>query len=865
MIRYPEILVLLALFCFACTEKEPGAVNEPQPGPMEFKACANVVSKTTMDGRTVKWSTGDKLSVFDGSGNREFSLQSLNPDGSAVFSGEAITGKPKYFATYPFDAANYLADDGSYVRTGFYSAQTATSPGTFDDGFNPSVACSENGVLSFQNLGGLLHFKLLGENVTCVTLTAKDSGTVGGVYFVHFDSAGNIASIDLASPRAQMTLKPSGRSTFQSGDYYFCLSARTFTGGITMALNTSDGEMITVGTTSDVVVARSKITSVGEIDSSPDKQKRNLNFTSIDLLNQAGSLNSHASVTGTSVLTPIAGTEVTVSQDIATGGPQPQYPRLAKTSSGSYILFYHPSGNGVSASGNKSCVLRSDNLTDWSYAGNPFPNYSFTDCAGEANTRGYAGAHPLLLPNGDLLAVASTRAIKNYRDRNADNGLAIRKSSDGGQTWSSEQIVYVGTNWEPMPVLLPSGRIQIYYPDSKKMDSDAFGAGNVVVSTGTSYIYSDDGGQTWTPSGTNDHLRAFAQVRYTSGSDIILTDQMPAVITLNNTNTLAAAAESFIGGASYTSYISLAYTDASGSWGTPNAQGVLPTDRSNNIFTGSAPYLVQFPSGETVLSYNRNDYFYYRNGNAQARNFGAEHRFFSGGADGFWGSMCLIDSHRLFAGIGGLNNCLRIGQFYLNHAITASSKTITVDSRTMDWAVSDEALWLCSGTASKATLRCAEGADYLYFLVEVEDANLSTSDYVDIYLAKDAGTLNTAAIRIRANAEGLLGTARYSSGWVSSSDAVVVRSAYDGSLGSGDTDHGYLVEIAVPLSSLPVFTDRLLLNFAMNDSDNGGAVSIVPLSSSAADWLPILGLASSSGIGGTTEAYNDYTYTYELN
>ena len=857
--------MLSALLLLACTGKEPGQVDEPQMSRLEFKAIPEVVSKTTLDGRTVRWNTGDRLSVLDGAGNREFSLQSVEPDGSAVFSGEAVAGKPVYFATYPFDTDNYLSEDGTYVRIGFYSAQTASSSGTFDNGFNPSVACSVSGAFSFQNLGGLLRFRLLGDNVTCVTLTAKDGGTVGGVYFVRFDADGKIASAELASVRTLITLKPSGRTTFQAGDYYFCLSARTFTGGITMALNTSEGELITVETTSDVVVVRSKITFVGEIDSSPDKQKRSLTFTSIDHLNQTGPVNSHDGLTGSSVLTPVAGTEVNISQEIATGGPQPQYPRFAKTNLGNYILFYHPSGNGVSAAGNKSCLLRSDNLIDWTYAGTPFPNYTFIDCAGESNTRGYAGAHPLLLPNGDLLAVASTRAIKNYRDRVADNGIAIRRSTDGGQTWGEEQIVYVGTNWEPMPVLLPSGRIQIYYTDSKKLDSEAFGAGNVVVSTGTSYIYSDDGGQTWTPSGTDDHLRAFAQVRYTSGSEIILTDQMPAVITLNGSNALAAAAESFIGGASYTTYVSLAYSDANGSWGTPDAQGVLPTDRVNQFTKGCAPYLVQFPSGETVLSYNRSDIFYYRTGNVQAKNFGTEQRFFSGSSDGYWGSMFLLDSHRLLAGIGGLNNCLKIGQFYLNHAITAASRTITVDSRNNDWHATDEALWLCSGTASKATLRCAENTDYLYFLIEVEDANLSSADYVDIYLTKEAGALDANALRIRVNAQGLLGISRYASGWVTSSDAVRVRSAYDGSLGGSDTDHGYLVEIAVPLSSLPAFSDRLLLNVAMNDSDNGGAVSIVPISSSASNWIPILGLTPSAGIGGTNETYDDYTYTYELN
>lgn len=844
------LISLFALAVVSCTEETRETVQEPVADlcEMELKALPEgIETRTMLQGKSVVWSSSDEISLFDGSGNRKFSVQTINADGSAVFKGEAAPGAAVYYATYPYDAAHYLTGDGTSLRTGFYSAQTASAPDSFDNGFNTAVAVVRGGNLSFYNLGGLIRFTLTGNNVMKATLTAHDGGTVGGVYFVSFTPEGAIASSTLASSRETMTLRPSSGETFSAGNYYFCVSARTYSGGIQLALETIEGETISVGTNADVVVERSKITSIGTVDTAPDRYKRVLQFTPIDQMNTAESVNSHAGYTSFSSLLPIAGTEVSIGNDIALDNTQPQYPRFLRTEGGKCLMFYHPSGGSVSASGNASHLLGSDNLLNWSYSGNPFSTYKITDCAEESNTRGYAGAHPLRLPDGRILAVASTRAIHNYRDRNSDNGLSIRISADEGETWGEEQIVYVGTNWEPMPVLLPDGRIQIYYTDSQKMDSEIFGPGKTVVTTGVSYIESSDGGNTWQYGTISGHARAFAQVRYTSGTETVLTDQMPAVIPLNGSSALAAAAESFIGGASYTSYISLVYSGADGSWGTPDSNGVLPSDRNNNAFTGSAPYLVQFPSGETVLSYNRNDVFYYRMGGADARSFGSECRFFSG-VDGYWGSMYLWNSHRMLAGIGGQGNCLKIGQFYLNHALSIASHPVTVDSRNNDWLPSDEALWLCSGASSKATVRCAGDDTNLYFLVEVEDPELSESDYLDILLAGSGGA--SSAVSIRANLHGAVGTLP---------GGASLRAAYDGSLSSGDTDHGYLVEISVPLQSLPSYADYPLLNVAMYDVGNGGLKEIAP---SAGRWIPLLCVAPRP-LQGVSEPYQN-GYIYEL-
>ena len=580
-------------------------------------------------------------------------------------------------------------------------------------------------------------------------------------------------------------------------------------------------------------------------------ESKTLVFTPIEKLNSGDVVaGSHAGLTKRSTLSPIAGTYIQLAESV-TMRDNPVYARFSKTSNGDYLLFYH--NKDGSWAGNACDYMRSPDLINWTWEKQLFSVYSITDCTGKANKRGFAGAHPLLLKDGRLMCVASTRAVSDFRERIADNGLSIVFSNDGGHNWTTPQTIFVGTNWEPMPIQLTSGRIIIYYTDSQKFfGSNAYDDGSEVISTGSSYIYSDDGGETWLPSGDqtsfSSHLRAFAQIRCMDGDTPVLTDQMPAVLQIAGKNKLAAAAESFIGKADYTSYISLAWSDDNGDWGTPDALGILPADRINKFCLGSAPYLAQFPSGESFLSYNRSSVFYMRQGDENCRNFGAETKVFPQTAatgKGFWGSLYCIDSHRMIAGVGGSGNILQIGQFYLNHAITAANHSVSVDGGNSDWKTSDEALYICSLGDTKATVRCSQDSNNIYFLFEVTDKDISKDDYVQLFLSDPTkDKLSANAIRIKASYSGLKNSGPYAGGWLEQDMGVKVSSAYDGTpANNADEDHGYLVEISIPRSSLHISGGQLLANFVLFDIKNGGEDAIVPTGDlSTGSWIPINGL-----------------------
>lgn len=270
------LFAALATVSLSCAKEtvDNTPAGEREMVEMRFTADNGVMTKTYLDGNDVKWHEDDVIGIHDGYSaskntalNQQFTIESINADGSAVFKGTAAAEQEAYYATYPYDASNFITEEGM-MRIGFISAQTASQPGTFDKKFNSSAAMLKDGVFNFKNVGGLLKFTLTQENVKKVTVTAKDSGTVGGVYYIYFDENGNIddSKTKLASARATVTLSPTGRTTFAAGTYYLVISPRTYAGGMTIGFTLENNKVMTAECTSDIVIEKSKITNIGTFD-----------------------------------------------------------------------------------------------------------------------------------------------------------------------------------------------------------------------------------------------------------------------------------------------------------------------------------------------------------------------------------------------------------------------------------------------------------------------------------------------------------------------------------------------------------------------------------------------------------------------
>lgn len=563
---------------------------------------------------------------------------------------------------------------------------------------------------------------------------------------------------------------------------------------------------------------------------------------------------SHAGRTETSALTLVGGSYLRTTPEM-TDMEMPVYPRFIKTTDGRWLIFYHDGVYNASTQknswpGNYCAYAESTDLKHWTYVKQVFPKQTGVQSSayGDVITRYYAGPHPLRLPDGRIMVVASYRGSKDMRHRTLDNGLAIRFSSDEGRTWSTEDRICVGTNWEPRPLLLSSGRIVIYYTDSRPYVEGVWS--EALVSSGVSYIYSDDNGATWKPDDPHEtHLPAFRQKRDRKDGVDLYTDQMPGVIELLGSRQLVGTGESnMANGNSSTSdyWVSLARSDQNGDWGqaTPHPSGELPAGRQDweKKFTkGAGPQIEQFRSGETVLTYNNNNIVYYRLGDETATVFGDETREFEGDSPkgrGFW-SSAYPDGHTLVVGFGGtggktgLGYYLQIGRFYLNHDIRAVSREVKVDGNNAEWAKTDHALFVGSAGDMHATLRFSIHDGVLYGLAEMAASKGLAEDNVTVYFADPSKSeLSVGDFYLRVTPDGTSRSCRYSPGWYNVPSASTAVSAKGGD--------GWLAEFSVPLSELPVTGGEVCVNFAVNDSADG-LQALRDLSSfNTKNWMHIL-------------------------
>ncbi len=197
--------------------------------------------------------------------------------------------------------------------------------------------------------------------------------------------------------------------------------------------------------------------------------------------------------------------------------------------------------------------------------------------------------------NAELLALRSGSALLLYNERPTDGKspytIAICTSDDGGRTWKNRRRVYTaGTEfengcWEPAAVELPSGEIQLFFANEAPYRSSA--------EQQITRLRSLDGGTTW--------LEPQA-VSFRPGHR----DGMPVPLLLAGGEQVAIAIEDDgLAGRFKPAIISLSATVEPGSLPVcaddDRRQSALVQPLPRHVYAG-APYLVQLPSGETVLS-----------------------------------------------------------------------------------------------------------------------------------------------------------------------------------------------------------------------------------------------------------------------
>lgn len=489
------------------------------------------------------------------------------------------------------------------------------------------------------------------------------------------------------------------------------------------------------------------------------------------------------------------------------------YPRIKKMSNGRYIMFYQDGD----ISWNTYYAFSEDAKT-WSGGKSLFVNYQ-VDVPWGVDTRCFATCDAVVLKNGDILAVASFRTNNGYYVHKEYDGLMLRRSKDNGKTWSQEQIVYQGSTWEPYLLQLPSGTVQIYFTDCNTTNGGC----------GVSILESIDNGESWSPEiGVPVNMSIRQISNYKDGAPIF-TDQMPSTILLNDGKTIATIVESLNHQTNVFS-ISMAYTDLDSGWPSLEGSEVGPTERLLNMFDGAGGYIVQFPSGESIISYNanveNNSMFHMRMGDTQAKNFRDSYVPLPG--VGWWGSMELNGSHTVLASMNRSDvypRNIMVGKCILNHSVDANKVSVKVNGNNSEWHDVDHALFIGSKSQVQGSFRFLHDENNIYVCIDVLDEQISIADNISLQFDKiaDSDVISSSAVKLEISHKGIQKEMSYrNNSWIiselNSLSAATIINDYHVDI----KDRGYVIEVCIPKVALNLGVgENLIFHASMYDQQHG--------------------------------------------
>ncbi len=872
-IKRISVAVIMAAFC-ACTAELESTKEYVQ---LAATISDEIDSKTTAsdegDKYSVTW-TGREIVSVNGQHSQTIDVDVENPK-RAVFTFSGVSAP--YASVYPASACKSVS---GITGTVYLPSEQKYVSGSFDPDAALMIGYSEaDGKLFFNHVVSYMNINVTTPDaspVTSISIKANGAERMSGEFFADFK---NSALTSDSTDGSSVTVTAGSDGIPFGNSAMIAIPARTYEKGITLTIRYGEGKVKSLKSSrtfpaeagvvyyTEVVLPddRMFIDGLGDMPiESMDawfeevvistSEKKSLSLTPFMDLNQsAGTLNSHADGYERSSLKMMYSTLQTMGKD--DGYRYPHYARIRKMADGSYIQMWQtPSDEDVNAgskNGKDVYYSLSNDFMTWTVPTELFKSkYVYYDIFNR-DTRHYSNGNGIALSNGDFLAVAGFRApeIYNNEEYTSYQGLALKRSTDCGKSWSTEQIIYNGPCWEPHLMEVEEGVIHCYFAESRPWISGSH--------SGTSLIISEDGGSSWTPAAGNEPYRVMRKKWYSEKDDAYFyTDQMAVGIKLNGTSQLAFAVECVDSrnmSNQETLSSSVVYSPENGQWDYLQGDDEAACSRQDKLGSGGAPYLVQFHSGETIFAYSAaSDYkMYYKVGDDKASDFTSKSRLLLP-YKGSWGGLEIESSHTVLACRYSSDNdapALSRARFALNHNMTASAGMHVADADNSDWKDTDDALYLGSISNTEGTFRCAQDSKNIYFLVEVSEEYMRSDDYVTVTMSQDdlSGNVKSGARRIKAGPLGLVSAQKYSGGaWMDSEMGATVACAYDGTLDSSGQDNGYLVEIAVSKTSFDADEGRILVNCTMSSNDaSGSRVGEDAISTSdklTSGWIEVNGL-----------------------
>ena len=240
ILPFMSIAMLMAMASCSSSDDEVAEIKEESKlVPMTFTATqeSNVGTRTALNAGTgVDWQTSDKISVFDGQGNRTFTLTEDVEDGK--FSGTASSEAISFTAVYPYTEGATLEKDGSVSGITLPAEQTATLY-SFDPKAALMMAVSTKDKkynLDFKNAVSLIKLE---TKFACKKIVLTANEDIAGTGTLTYNNGE--PSISFTSNQSKtITLKPATGEYFKAGQYVIVVPPITLTKGFSISFHASD-------------------------------------------------------------------------------------------------------------------------------------------------------------------------------------------------------------------------------------------------------------------------------------------------------------------------------------------------------------------------------------------------------------------------------------------------------------------------------------------------------------------------------------------------------------------------------------------------------------------------------------------------
>ena len=263
----------------SCAKEQTPVTPEVNDGMMELTLTAEQENSetraeagktTTADGKTttpILWTTGDCLSVLDGTNNNKFTLAAGAGTATGAFSGSVSESATNLFVFYPYSKDVSLFENAYLLGITLKSDQTATA-GSFDPAAALMAAktTATSTSVSLKNLVGYVKVtpQFDCKKISLVSNSASDA--LSGTIYAGFESDGTPVE-EATSPSSRVSIS----GDIKAGSaYYIAVLPVKLKSGFKLVFTMSDGtEKYRESSSANILnIEYSKVKNLGEIQDS---------------------------------------------------------------------------------------------------------------------------------------------------------------------------------------------------------------------------------------------------------------------------------------------------------------------------------------------------------------------------------------------------------------------------------------------------------------------------------------------------------------------------------------------------------------------------------------------------------------------